>query len=170
MVNFFLTGREVLVAYLLLWIYITVARIDFMILQKMYLVINKSISCKNWIKTHFSPKRLDKFLRNLDMLYNALYLIFLPIFKLPARAVNLSNTYLLVFTKIFISNSMRCRLKARCSKMCEVGSNTTHIMAKGKKYQRQGTNKSNIMCTISDDSLLLKYTNTDDAASSNDSP
>ena len=54
-------------------------------------------------KNTFSPKRFCKVLRNLDMLYNALYLIFLPIFKLPARAVNLSNTYLLVFTKMHIN-------------------------------------------------------------------
>ena len=134
----FFSHREVLVAYLLLWSCITVARVDFVILQKMYILMNKNRFCQNWIKTHFSPKRLSKFLRNLDMLYSALYLIFLPIFKLLARAVNLLDTYLLDFyqSKSHFTakgNSMSCRLKPHCSKRCEVRWSVTPILAKGIK-------------------------------------
>ena len=139
----FFSHREVLVAYLLLWIYITVARVDFMILQKMYIVMNESRFCQNWIKTHFSPKRLSKFLRNLDMLYSALYLIFLPIFKLLARADNLLDTYLLVCTRVLISLNPIIQQKAtawcvdlshavaKCARFAEVCWSTMQIMAKG---------------------------------------
>ena len=46
------------------------------------------------------------------MLHNALYLIFLTILNLLARAVNLLDTYLLVFKKIFISLTLILQQKA----------------------------------------------------------
>ena len=52
----FFSHREILVPYLLLWSYSTVARADFMILLNMYLVINVSIFSQDRMKTHFSRK------------------------------------------------------------------------------------------------------------------
>ena len=125
----FFSHREVLVAYLLLWIYITVARVDFMILQKMYIVMNKRKFFKNLIKTHFSPKRFRKFLSNSDMLNSASYLIFLPIFKLLARAVNLLDTYLLVCTRVFISLNPILQQKATAWVV-----DLSHPVAKGARF------------------------------------
>ena len=125
----FYSHREVLVAYLLLWSYITF----FMILQRMYIVMNKSRFCQNWIKTHFSPKRFRKFLRNLDMLYSALYLIFLPIFKLLARAVVLLDTCLVLITRFWVKNEPKgTPFTAKgVSSSCRLGVDWHHMTAYG---------------------------------------
>ena len=126
--NFF-SHTEVLVAYLLLWSYVTVASVDFMILQKMYIVMNKSRFCQNWMKTHFSPKRFCKFLRNLDMLYSALYLIFLLIFKLLAWAVILLDTCLVLITRYWVKNEPKgTHFTAKCvSCSCRLGVDWNHM-------------------------------------------
>ena len=91
--------------------------------------MNNSKFYKNLMKTHFSPKRFRKFLRNLDMLYSALYLIFLPIFKLLARAVNLLDTYLLVCIRVFISLNPILQHKATARDAA-----LSHALAKGARF------------------------------------
>ena len=57
------------------------------------------------------------------------YLIFLPIFKLLARAVNLLVTYLLVFTRIFLSLNPILQQKATAR-----GVDLSHTVAKGARF------------------------------------
>ena len=155
-VNFFLTGT--LVTYLPLWRYITVALVHFMMLPKMYLVINLIINNKS---TPFS-KAFSRILQDQDMLYNAPYLIFRQIFKLLAHAFILIHIWL-KFTLIFGRLALILEQKALATIVdwCHIivqGEKTdcllAPISAKGDKYERM--NQKLRMCTTSDDSFLLK--------------
>ena len=58
-------------------------------------------------------------------------MIFLPIFKILARAINLLDTYLLVFTKIFINLTLILQQKASASAVV-----WSHAVAKGARLTK----------------------------------